>query len=53
MTRSRSVVSVVALVTGLLIGAGGTQAAYWLDACVAKESNGYGAHPGWLNRCRK
>jgi hypothetical protein len=53
VNRSRSMVGVVALVVGLLIGASGTQVAYWLDACVAQESNGSGTYPGLLNRCRE
>ncbi|HET6288416.1 MAG TPA: hypothetical protein VFG15_16930 [Amycolatopsis sp.] len=52
MTRSRTALAVLALVIGFLIGAACARTAYWMDACVARESGGYGASPDWLNRCR-
>ena len=52
MTRCRPILAAIGLVAGLLVGAAGTQAAYWLDACVARESGGTGISPDWLNRCR-
>lgn len=52
MTRSRATLTALALVVGLLIGGAGTQAAYWADACVAKDTVGGGASREWLNRCR-
>lgn len=53
VTRFRITASVVALLFGLLAGAAGAHTAYWVDACVARETNGYGMSPDWLNRCRK
>ena len=53
MTRSRITLTVVALLLGLVSGGVCTQAAYWADACVARESGGFGASPDWVNRCRK
>jgi len=53
VTRSRITLTVVALLLGLVSGGVCTQAAYWADACVARESGGFGASPDWVNRCRK
>jgi hypothetical protein len=53
VTRSKKTLTVLALLVGLLTGGVCTQAAYWVDACVASESGGYGASSDWINRCRK
>jgi hypothetical protein len=53
VNRSQRTLSVLALLVGLLTGGVCTQAAYWVDACLARESGGYGTSPDWLNRCRK
>jgi hypothetical protein len=42
-----------ALLVGLVTGGSCTHVAYWVDACVARESGGFGSSPDWVNRCRK
>ncbi|MEW6472533.1 MAG: hypothetical protein AB1679_09690 [Actinomycetota bacterium] len=53
MTLAQKTLTAAALLLGVLTGGVCTHAAYWMDACVAGESGGYGASPDWVNRCRK